>query len=549
MGATGEVDRRRALGAFYTPPDVVDAALDLALDPLLAVRAAAGVDAVRALRAIDPACGTGNFLVPVAARLIEALASLGVPAAEAASHVVGQAVVGIDIDPAALDGARAALQELARTHGAPGVVPRLVLADGLAEHPAAPEGGFDLVVGNPPFLGQLRSDTARAAGAADALRARFGSAVAAYTDPAWLFLVLGARLARPDGGRVAMVQPMSGLSARDAAGAREAVLARGTLTDLWVLDERVFDADVEVCVPVLERAGIGEGDGGVAEGRGSVRLWRGRSPLAAGTGVRPMGGEAWSPLLAALDDVPHRTLATSGTLADLATASADFRDQYYGLAPHVVDDPDAVGMPPLVTVGLLDPAHLAWGERPTRLHKVVRHHPRVDVAALPEPLAAWAERRLVPKVLLATQTKVPEVVVDAAGALLPSVPVVTVMAEPEDLWRVAAVLTAPAVAAEAARRHLGSGRSAGALRLRPADVLALPLPAHRDPWDRAATAFAAAQAVDQSDPGAADERRALLLEVGRAMGDAYGVGGDEELLAWWAARLPAAARGTRAVHR
>jgi hypothetical protein len=262
-----------------------------------------------------------------------------------------------------------------------------------------------------------------------------------------------------------------------------------------------------------------------------------------------MGDEAWSPLLAALDGVPHRSLAANGTLADLGAASADFRDQYYGLAPHVVDDPDAVHLPPLVTVGLIDPAHLAWGERPTRLHKVVRHHPRVDVAALPEALATWAKKRLVPKVLLATQTKVPEVVVDVAGALLPSVPVVTVTAEPDDLWRVAAVLTAPAVAAEAARRHLGSGRSAGALRLRPADVLALPLPAHRVPWDRAAEAFAAAQALDPNQPGSADERRALLLEVGRAMGDAYGVGGDEELLAWWAARLPGAARGARAAHR
>ena len=48
---------------------------------------------------------------------------------------------------------------------------------------------------------------------------------------------------------------------------------------------------------------------------------------------------------------------------EIATATAGFRDQFYGLIPFVRDGPaDA----PLVTSGLLDPGRSAWGERPAR---------------------------------------------------------------------------------------------------------------------------------------------------------------------------------------
>ena len=88
--------------------------------------------------------------------------------------------------------------------------------DALLDPQLAPEGAFDLVIGNPPFLSQLGSSTSRSVTGGAALRVRFGAAVAGYTDPAALFLVLGHRLARPDGGVVAMIEPVSLLTARDA---------------------------------------------------------------------------------------------------------------------------------------------------------------------------------------------------------------------------------------------------------------------------------------------------------------------------------------------
>ena len=162
------------------------------------------------------------------------------------------------------------------------------------------------MIGNPPFLSQLGASTARSVQGGADLRARFGAAVAGYTDPAALFLVLGHRLARPDGGVVAMIEPVSLLTARDAAGARAAVLDGAALTDLWVLGDGVFDAAVEVCAPVLVRSSDAP----------TTRLHAGRRRVAGDPSMRPpRRRRSWSSLLADHGGLPRRTLATAGRSA------------------------------------------------------------------------------------------------------------------------------------------------------------------------------------------------------------------------------------------
>lgn len=516
---------RKGLGAYYTPADVVSGLLDLTLDPILAERVALGVDAAAAIRVVDPACGTGNFLVAAARRIEAALVALGVEGDQAAASAVG-CVRGVELDAATARACRAVLREV---H--PSASGRSIRqGDALVDATLLPEGAFDLVIGNPPFLSQLSAATAHDTEAAARLRERFGELMSAYTDPSALFLVLGCRLARADGGVVAMIEPISVLTARDAAGVRDAGLADASLTDLWVLGDRVFDAAVEVCAPVLVRPG------GVAA---STRLHSGRDRAAGPLVPGPTPADAsWSHLLADHDGLPRRSLVVDGVLGDLATATADFRDQYYGLAQHVVDQESAdLGRPPLVTSGLIDPARLAWGQRTTRFNKTGYRHPRVVVADLDPKLQAWAASRLVPKVLVATQTRVPEAVVDETGSLLPSVPVISVFAPVADLWRIAAVLTCPAVALVAARRHLGSGRNARSIRLRATEVLDLPLPADRAAWDAAAALLAAGRGAD-----GLEDHVDRLRQVGTLMDEAYGLVGDDELLEWWRERLP---RGPR----
>ncbi|HMK09978.1 MAG TPA: hypothetical protein VK461_00195, partial [Acidimicrobiales bacterium] len=128
--------------------------------------------------------------------------------------------------------------------------------------------------------------------------------------------------------------------------------------------------------------------------------------------------------------------------------------------------------------------------------------------------------RLVPKVVVATQTRVIEAAVDESGDWLPAVPVISVVAEPSMLWPIAAALCSPPLTAWAATRHLGAARSPTALKLSAREVRALPLPPPSPSWDAAAAALRAGD----------------LLGAGRAMCDAYGV--DDQAFRWWEARLP-----------
>lgn len=520
---------RKAMGSYYTPPDVVAEVLDLALSPALAA-AVGRAEGVAGLHIVDPACGTGHFLVAAAERVAAALAATGSPEREARLAAVAT-VWGVDIDPGAVRRCRAALRAFAGLDGSSpggrGIARRVVVGDALHGDPL-PRRSFDVVVGNPPFLSQLGSATARTEDQRIALRARFGADVSAYTDPAAAFLLVGLDLARPDGARIALVQPRSVATARDAAGVRRRLVEAASLDALWLVGEGAFDAAVDVCVPVLR---VGDGPAPAV-----VHLRRGRPAETGGTGRRPTPQDrSWSHLLAASAGLPRRVLRGDGVLGDLAEATADFRDQYYGLAGHMVDRPDGddARHPPLVTSGLIDPAHLAWGERTTRFNKATYRHPRVDRAALSAELERWVARRTVPKVLVATQTRVLEAVVDPDGRLLPSVPVLTVTAEAGRLWHVAAVLTCPSVTLEAAGRHLGAARNATALKLSASDLLALPLPSDHRRWAEAAAQLRAAH--EASDPV---ERHRLLVACGAAMDAAYGCGGDHELLSWWVDRLP-----------
>ena len=346
----------------------------------------------------------------------------------------------------------------------------------------------------------------------------------ALTDTAVLFLLLGSKIARRDAGVVCLIQPISVLSARDATPARSRLLDDCELRTLWTCEEAVFDASVRVCAPLLYRGGVTD-----------------RVSLYAGRDFRPVGsatitGNTWSGLLATSKGILDREIASEGSVAEFAEATADFRDHYYGLRGCVVDRREAsdAEFPRLVTSGLIDPASILWGQRRTKFDKATFEYPRVDVARLEPGLRDWATERLRPKLMLATQTKVLEAAVDELGICLASVPVITVTVDTaEDLWRLGALLSSPPVTLIAARRHLGAALSTEALKLSASDVLRLPLPDNQDLWSVAAEHFKSASYASNSTV-----RATQLLASAEAMCGAYGLPGDRELLAWWQARLP-----------
>src|SRR5262249_18895024 len=132
---------------------------------------------------------------------------------------------------------------------------------------ALENGSFDVVVGNPPFLTPLR--TARATNRA-ARAARLGMALPPYVDDAATFLVLATKLARPAGGRVAFVQPISTLATRDAGWARTGVRELAAVEQLWVASDKVFAAEVATCAIGLCRGAR----------QGWIERWLGDQALA-----------------------------------------------------------------------------------------------------------------------------------------------------------------------------------------------------------------------------------------------------------------------------
>jgi hypothetical protein len=469
--------RRRELGAFYTPPDVAARLVGLALDGL------DGLDGAPIV--CDPACGDGAFLLAAG----ELLTRRGLSRARVARDLLW----GCDIDQDAVALTRQAIIEWSNVDPAD----HLVVADGLS---VGERWGarFDAVVGNPPFLNQLERATVRRT----PLPATLAEFAGPYTDTAWLFLVAALGLARP-GGRVVLVQPQSLIAARDAKAVRDAV--EPLLEGMWWCDELLFDATVRVCAPVLgPKAGA------------RARRWSGRDASEVASIDWPQ--RSWSALLAL--DVPDVDLSGSdATLGTITTATAGFRDEYYGLSAAVIDEPDG-DLPLLITSGLVDVGRVLWGARSTRFAGRRLAHPRVDPSLVATPVQRWVRQRLVPKVVVATQTKVVEAAVDVEGAWVPSTPVISVHTDAADLWRVAAVLTAPAVSAWALRHHAGAALNPGAIKLSAGQVLQVPLPTSDSAWQQGAKALAAGRIVDAGD----------------AMSRAYDSG--DQVLEWWRSRLP-----------
>lgn len=464
----------RRAGAHFTPTSVADAVAALALS------ASAGRPTV-----VDPACGGGALLLAAGRRLA---AEHGL----APAGIARELLWGADIDALAV-----AVTEAAIALWSGGVVPaagHLVVGDTLCDGRTAwvdpPPAGFEVVLGNPPFQGQLARATARSREAVVRLRTRYGAAVAAYVDTAALFLLAGVDLAAA-GGRVALLQPQSVIASRDAGRVRAALADQARLVELWAPAERLFDARVHVCVPVLE---VGPTD--VASD--------------------------WTAHLATARGTPSLCLPEHGTVGDLATAVAGFRDEYYGLVDHVREAGERATAP-LVTSGVIGVGTSAWGERSVRFAKRVWARPEVDLASLSAAnprVRHWVQRVRRPKVVVASQTRIVQAAADRVGDWVPCTPVVSVLPEdPHDVDALAAVLCAPPIAAWAARRTAGTALSPHGMRIPAALALDVPLPGDRRTWARATALLAAADLAAYAEAATA----MFALPPGEA----------QEVLDWW----------------
>ncbi|WP_165645939.1 Eco57I restriction-modification methylase domain-containing protein [Bordetella bronchiseptica] len=116
---------RKLTGSYYTPDSLVQELIKSALDPVIEQRLGTNpanpTEALLTIRVIDPACGSGHFLLAAARRLAEKLAQLrslegGQEGAiqpqdyrHALREVVARCIYGVDRNPMAIELARMAL--------------------------------------------------------------------------------------------------------------------------------------------------------------------------------------------------------------------------------------------------------------------------------------------------------------------------------------------------------------------------------------------------------------------------------------------------------
>lgn len=206
--------RRKSMGIYYTPAFVVRHIVQQTLGRRLA---APDMTAQRAhqLRILDPACGSGSFLIE-AFRVLDAwLAAHGDAEDRAYPHLRRQRILtrnlyGVDLDPQAVEVAR--LNLLLRAAWQRGPLPMLhnirhgnSLIDDQAVAGAAAfrwqdefpqvmeDGGFDVIIGNPPYGARLTA-TERAW-----LKQRYRHGMQ-KADTAGMFMLQAWRLLKNGGG-------------------------------------------------------------------------------------------------------------------------------------------------------------------------------------------------------------------------------------------------------------------------------------------------------------------------------------------------------------
>lgn len=229
-------DVRGARGAYYTPPVLAERLLDLA--------SAEGVD-WSTITALDPACGGGAFLVPVAMRMLGHPRLRDRAPQDQLAHLEGH-LAGIELDPFAAWMTRTFLQLVALPQSLSARRPldvRVDVGDALDAAVDDPRS-FDLVVGNPPFGRVSLSEEQRIVFA----RSLFG-----HANLYGVFLDAALRW-RKSSGWVAFLTPTSFLGGQYFSRLRSLLLAEAPPLAIDIVSDRsgVFPSvQQETCLTVL----------------------------------------------------------------------------------------------------------------------------------------------------------------------------------------------------------------------------------------------------------------------------------------------------------
>ena len=283
--------KRKAQGIYYTPKFIVDFLLDESLEKLIV-----GKVKGEPIRILDPACGSGSFLIAAYDRLVEAQNRVSQTSLYDSFEILQGSLYGVDIDEQAVEVAQLnlLLKALVEKTLLPTLQKNLKHGNSLIfgeaielkdifgaeiyenkpfnyskEMPGAfTAGGFDLVIGNPPYV------FARGGSFATNVKTFYKEhyEVAQYQLNTYaLFIERAFQLLKP-GGYLAFIVPNTWLTIQTFSVLRKFLLENTSSLKVINIFDKVFSAaNVDTCLLIAKKGTGGEvvlgqiNNGGVEE--------------------------------------------------------------------------------------------------------------------------------------------------------------------------------------------------------------------------------------------------------------------------------------------
>ena len=214
--------KRKGHGRYFTPRDVVEYLVRQTVD-----RITVSPD----FRVLDPACGSGQFLIALYKALMELHVGGGTRPRQAARRIIGQILYGTDCDPLAV---RIARYNLMRISGLMKIKNNIYNIDYIFDDSDTlsrlqPEG-FTLVIGNPPWGSTLTTEEKRY------LRNRYSVARSGINT---FTVFIEKSLALLSGrGQVAFLVPEAFLNIKAHSASRTLLLERTKIQDIALWGEK-----------------------------------------------------------------------------------------------------------------------------------------------------------------------------------------------------------------------------------------------------------------------------------------------------------------------
>lgn len=204
----------RGNGVVYTPLSVAQAVVEQALTKL---------DTSKKLRVLEPSCGEGSFV-----RALKELPLLD--------------VFALDKDDRAIDQCRLMFSGVSLCQG-----------DFFTDLPNSWPDEFDLIIGNPPYIGWHRCDLATRTRLGDLCREY--SYMSGFLKNAWAGFVVKAAMKLSENGVLAFVIPYEFLTVSYGKHLREWMSGQFSSIDIYVPDEKAFKSIDQDAVTVIATKG------------------------------------------------------------------------------------------------------------------------------------------------------------------------------------------------------------------------------------------------------------------------------------------------------